>query len=338
MLIIMANCKAFCWACLAAYSAIMLTITTVYLWTQWGRQRGFAEVREKMQHRHDGSANINGIAFADSGWAEYILVALFHALHLVCLALFLFGRHSRRKMVVGCALLLSCAVVYIIFYGCVILQGRLEQLHHQRFLAAPEAVAALQPEQGGSLSHELEMHFADRATAGAVAAASPFNGEQDKVSRASVEGVRGGLGKCGAASVDASDSLSYSSVVWSVLETLIDVLAVIVSSSDGSTGSGEVDLHPDGAITSSEVPFSGLFRLSLLVLNCAGFVLSIWGVVLFDVSSASEPAPISSAGLAASVLSQLAARRRGRAAAALSDSAAPASPPTVTAVEAKKTQ
>ncbi|KAG5503237.1 hypothetical protein GH5_04302 [Leishmania sp. Ghana 2012 LV757] len=334
----MANSKAFCWACLAVYTTIMLTITTVYLWMQLGRQRGFAEVREEMQHRHDGSANINGIAFAESGWAEYILVALFHASHLICLALFLFGHQSRMKMVVGCALLLSCALVYIIFYGCVILQGRLEQLHQQRFLASSEAVAALQPKQGGSLPHEIEIHFADRATAGAVAAASPYNGEQDKVSRVSVEGVRGGLGKCGAASVDASDSLSYGSVVWSAFETLIDVLATIVSSSDGPAGSGEVDLHPDGALISSKVPFSGLFRLSLFVLNCAGFVLSICGVVLFDISSASESAPISSAGPAASALSQLAAGRRGRAAAALSDSAAPASPPTVTAAEAKKTQ
>ncbi|KAG5476958.1 hypothetical protein LSCM1_05292 [Leishmania martiniquensis] len=318
----MAVSKTVCRACLAAYAAFMLTITTVYLWRRSGVLLHLSEVREELPHGRVGRAEVEGNAFADSGGAEYIFVACYLVLHLISLPLFLFGHKSGVKMVVGCALLVSCAVIYIVAFGSVILHWRLEQLHQQRSLVSSETVAALQAKQEGPQPYRLEADYMDSATALAGAAPSLSQADQREVSRASAKGRSGSWGKCGAAQGHAGEPFSYGSLGWAVLESLADVLAAIIGGPGSTTDDGSIHVRSDGA------PFSGIFRLSLLLLNCGGFALSMWGAVLFNGASASTyaPAPISNAELAASALSQ---------SSALVDSEAPAALP---AVQAKKHQ
>ncbi|CAJ1989417.1 hypothetical protein conserved [Leishmania donovani] len=340
----MTGSKALCRACLTAYSALMVILTVVYLWSKWGVHRSFVEVLEETKRHSDSSADVNGVALAESGGAEYVLVALFHVAHLICLTLFLFGYKSGVKMALGCALLLASAVMYILVYGCVTLQGRLEQ---QRSFASPKAAAAHPRKQKESQAYQVEVSYTHDAIAVAGAAASPRNGGRRELSCAAAEKVSGEPGTCGIASAHADEPLSYVELGWILLEALVDVLAIIAVGPESPTGDDGVRLHPDGTPISSEAPFTGVRRLSLLMLNFVGFALSMWGVMLFDVSPTSAPAPALSTPAAASGSVRgrcgrsngaQAARQRASASATLANPAAGAGQPSAAPVEAKKYQ
>ncbi|CBZ27659.1 hypothetical protein, unknown function [Leishmania mexicana MHOM/GT/2001/U1103] len=340
----MAGSKALCRGCLTVYSALMLVLTAVYLWSKWGVHRSFVAVLEETTRHRDTSADVNGVALAESGGAEYVGVALFHALHLICLTLFLFGYKSGGKMSLGCALLLACAAMYILVYGCMTLQGQQEQ---QGSSAPPKAAAAHPRRQEESQAYQVEADYTHSAIAVAGAAAPPRNGEQRELSRAAAEQVSCAPGTCGIASAHAGEPLSYVELGWILLEALVDVLAIIAVGPESPTGDGGVRLHPDGTPISSETPFAGVRRLSLLMLNFTGFALSLWGVMLFDVSPNSAPAPALSTSAAASGGGRSrggrgngaqAASGRASASATLANPAAGAGQLSTSPVEAKKYQ
>ncbi|CAG9575103.1 hypothetical protein LMJF_25_0900 [Leishmania major strain Friedlin] len=340
----MTGSKALCRACLTVYSAFMVILTAVYLWSKWGVHRRFVEVLEETKRHSDSSADVNGVALVESGGAEYVLVALLHVTHLICFTLFLFGYKSGVKMALGCALLLASAVMYILVYGCVTLQGRLEQ---QAFFASPTAAAAHTRKQKESQPYQVEVNHTPGAIAVAGAAASARNGKRRELSRAAAEKVSGKPGTCGIASARAGEPLSYAELGWMLLEALVDVLAIIAVGPESPTGDGGVRLHPDGTPISSEAPLTGVRRLSLLMLNFAGFALSMWGVMLFDASPTSAPAPALSTSAAASGSIRgrggrsngaQAAARWASAPATLADPAAGAGQPSAAPVEAKKYQ
>ncbi|KAK7200360.1 hypothetical protein NESM_000090000 [Novymonas esmeraldas] len=277
----MASSTTWCRACLMVYAAAMSALTGAYLWSQWGVHYSFVTVRNEAELHGGGGVDADGVAFAESGGAEYVLVALFHLLHLGCLVLFVWGRTSAVKMAIGCALLLVCSIMYILFYGCMILQWRLEQ--------------------------EGVMGLHDGDAVGAVAQPTESHPGQPAVSGA------GAPGTCSAtpASRRAGAAQSHGDFVWTVVETLIDVLAAIVAGPDSPTDADGVRRHPDGTPISTATPFAAVRRLSLLAVNVVGFCLAMWGVSLFDLSppsatAASRPTRVVNSALTASALSRLA--------------------------------
>ncbi|KAI5690264.1 hypothetical protein MNV84_04424 [Leishmania braziliensis] len=328
----MVDSKTLCRISLETYSTFMVTLTAVYLWSQCGVRHSFVEVREETQEHNDG------VVFTESGGAEYMLVVLSHILHLSCLALFLFGYKSGVKMTVGCALLLTCGLMYILFYGCMGLTGLLEQ---QRSFS-PDAAAGHQRKQK-PLTYPAEVEYTDSATAVSGAAASDFNGVRREVSRAAAKEGSSEPGTCGTVSAHAGKSLSYEDLGWAVLRTLAGVLAAIAGSFDSPAGDAGVRLHPNGPLTPFEAPFAGVRRLDLLVLSCAGFALSSWGVVLFGASTApasarSQRVIAGSGGRGNRDSSPRAAGQRASAATALKGSESGAAHPSAAAGGVKKNQ
>ncbi|GET89184.1 hypothetical protein, unknown function [Leishmania tarentolae] len=334
----MTGSKALCRVCLMTYSTLVVVLTAVYLWSKWGVHRSFFEVLEETKRHNDNSADVNGVAFAESGCAEYALVALSHALHLICLMLFLFGSKSGVKMVLGSALLCMCAVMYIFVYGCMTLQGGPVP---QGSYNPSKATAAHQRKQKGSQAYQVKVNYTDSPVAVAGTAASPGNGERQELSCAAAEKVSGESGTCGMASAHTGERISYVELGWVVLETLVDVLAIFIVGPDSPTGITSARLHPDGTPMYSGVPFAEVHRFSLLMLNCIGFALSMWGVTLFDVSPALTSAAGGGGGGRGRGGFDNGARAAGRkaiASATLANPVAGAGKLSAAAVEAKKCQ
>lgn len=342
----MANTSFICRRCLIAYTALVVAMSGAYLGTQWGVHESFTAARAELEQHNDGSADLTGTAFAESGGAEYLLVTLFFFLHLACLCLFLSGARSALRMAIGCAVLLACTLMYVLFFGCMILLGRLEE--HSAF-ATPEAAAARQAQAAASKPYRVPVDYSDGAIAAAGAAATPFAAAErhaaEPAADAAAEGTCGAGG--GAASAAPGEAMSYGEMSWTVLETLVDVLAAMVGGSDAELGEDGLRHYPDGTPMSTEAPFAAVRQLSLLALNGAGFALSVWGVMLFDFSPAAA-ARMANPALTSDALSRLAAQpagagrrsgaarggspspaeRAARAAAALADNAGAAAAPT----------
>lgn len=322
-----------------AYTAAVVAISAVYLYMNWGVHSTYVATRQDLLEHTDGTAaGLEGMAFTESGGAEYILVVLYFFFHVVVLGLLLAGRGRNIVMGVACALLLACSMMYVLFYGCLLLQSRMEQYQS---LNSPGGVPLRKP--APQAPYRLTTQDVDRTIASGSAGA---DGVVEATAAASAAAPVGG-GTCKDASSPEA-ALSYSNLGWTVVETLVDVLAAIVAGPDeADVGADRQRYHPDGMPIAEETPFSSIRRKSLLWMSVVGFVLSIWGVSSFDLSpegvgKAANP------GLTASALSQLSSsssakqngkseksieRRRERAAAALQEAAS-----TSVGTEAKKNQ
>jgi hypothetical protein len=320
-----------CRRCLMVYTTLVVAISCVYLFTNWGVHSAYVAVREEMLEHAAGEGDLEGAAFTESGGAEYLLVLLYFVFHVAVLGLLLLGRRRNIVMGVACALLLACSMMYILFYGCMMLQAKMEQ-HHS--LNSPGYVPLRKPEK--QAPYKLTAQDVDRTIASGNA------GAEAVVDKAP---PRQNAGTCGGGAASYNEPLSYPNLAWTVLETLVDVLAAIVAGPEEAEGDGPNGqrYHPDGLPISPVPPFASVRRGSLLVMSVVGLVLSLWGVMTFDLSPEGV-ARASNPGLTASALSQLPSlaaakskeqRRRERAASALQDTPSASN----TAVkEAKKNQ
>ncbi|KPA79527.1 hypothetical protein ABB37_05349 [Leptomonas pyrrhocoris] len=288
-----------CRRCLMAYTAILVALSDVYLFSNWGMHSSYVAVREEMLAHTDGAGDLEGVAFAESGGAEYLLVLLYFIFHVVILALVLAGRRRNTVMTVACAMLLACSVMYILFYGCLLLQARLER--HQS-LTSPNGVPMRKPDKPAP--YKLTAQDVDRTIASGSAGAEAV---VDTAPPGQREGTCQGSGGMGSGA-----ALSYSEMAWTVLETLVDVLAAIVAGpeEENDDAAGVQRYHPDGMPIGPTPPFASIRRTSLLLMSVVGFVLSLWGVMTFDLGSESV-ARASNPGLTASALSQLSSSPAG---------------------------
>ncbi|KPI88333.1 hypothetical protein ABL78_2572 [Leptomonas seymouri] len=328
---------AFCRRCLMAYTTLLVALTGFYLFVNWGVHRDYVAVRGDMLTHASGAGDIEGAAFAESGGAEYLLVLLYFSFHVVVLGLLLAGRQRSTVMGVACALLLACSMMYVLFYGCLILQAKLEQ--HQS-LPGAGGVPLQKPHKAAP--YKLTAQDIDRtiasvsAGAEAVVDAAPRGQDQDTCQ--------------GSGGMHSGEALSYSDMGWTVIETLVDVLAAIVAGPEEGEP-GVQRYYSDGMPVAPTPPFASIRRTSLLAISAIGFVLSLWGVITFDLSPLGV-ALAPNSRLTASALSQLSPssspaetaalsrgqgrsdeRRRARAAAA-----PPEASPGHTATGAKKNQ
>ena len=324
-----------CRRCLMAYTSIIVAITAFYLVTNWGVHSNYVAVREEMLANPNGEGDLEGVAFIESGGAEYLLVLLYFAFHVVVLALLLMGRQRNVMMGVACALLLACSMLYSLFYGCLLLQAKLEQ---SQSFAGPGG-APLQ-QQEAQQPYKLTAKDVDRTIASGSAGA-------EAVVEKAPPGQEREEGTCGSGVVQSGERLSYVELGWTVLETLVDVLAAIVAGPAETLGNetSAQRYHPDGMPIAPTPPFASIRRLSLVAMSLIGVGLSMWGVMTFDLSPQGV-AKAANPGLTASAVSQLSSsssasrgkaeksdeRRRERVVAALQESS------TAAAREEKKNQ
>lgn len=289
-----------CYRLAVAYAVLLTGLTLLHLCLHWGTS---GVLTSSSEGAATCAATDESTADAESGGAEWLLVLLFHILHVIALVCLITGRTSATRLAIGCSTLMACALMYLLFCGCLKLQE-----HIERYSSVPGSNTSMQ-QQPYQYSRE-EPNYYD--TGDAVAVAAVAAGAAVVATPAPSSPRTHVPGTCAAPS---NAPLGAADIFWMVLETLVDVCASIFTSDNGVQGGSEAyRVYRDGRQVLGTPPFARLRRFDLLLLHVVGFAVSFAGVLLFDVSATAEAPPLrrDNPNLTMEALSKLGGKGAGR--------------------------